>query len=101
MRLLSAMTGSLGKHVERMRAQQQVLQQHQFLQNVLDSLAHPLLRYQRCGPYHRSGQSGSVTANHLQRKLTCYALPHGRDQPCEDADHPCPLQEIERTKEPR
>ena len=43
------------------------------------------------------------TASQLDQFLdgaTCYALTHKTDKPCHSAKHPCPIEEIKRTKKP-
>ncbi|MGD8466024.1 MAG: PAS domain S-box protein, partial [Anaerolineae bacterium] len=97
--LLNGIAERMGQVTERMRAQQQILQQQQFLGTVLDSLAYPFYvinaENYTVEVANRAAHTGS-----LRGDLTCFSLSHGRDQPCEPADHPCPLQEILITKEP-
>ncbi len=97
--LLGAIAGRLGAVVERMHAQEQIRQQQQFLQTVLDSLAYPLYVINVADRTVELANR-AATADRLQGKLTCYALLHGCEQHCEGANHPCPLEEIQRTKNP-
>jgi len=96
--LLNGIAGRLGRTVEGVRAQQQARQQHRFLQNVLDSLTHPFFvinaRNHTVELTNRAAHAGD-----LREEITCYALTHGRDRPC-SPDHPCPLEEVRRTKQP-
>ena len=36
----------------------------------------------------------------LSDRTTCYALTHGRTEPCAGGEHPCPLEIIKKTKQP-
>jgi PAS domain S-box-containing protein len=36
----------------------------------------------------------------LPEKITCYMLSHKQNKPCSGADHPCPLEDIKKTKQP-
>ena len=71
----------------------------QFLERVLDSLTHPF--------YVIDAESYRVTlANESARNsfrsfgTTCHSLTHGRDIPCDTADHQCPLEEVKKTRLP-
>lgn len=96
--LINAIAELLGGIAERMRAEQHVRQQHQFLQNVLDSLSHPFYvinaRNWTVELANRAAYAGMLPGD-----ITCHALMHGRDQPCEPKN-PCPLEEIKSTKVP-
>lgn len=69
------------------------------LQAVLDSLPHPFYIV-------NMDDYGIRLANQAARQMheasasTCYALTHGRDKPCDDLEHPCPIQLIRQTGQP-
>jgi PAS domain S-box-containing protein len=84
---------------ERTRARQQVMQQHQFLQNVLDSLPHPFLVINAQDRTVDLANSAADTGR-VQGGLTCFSLAHGRDQPCDVEEDACPLHEVLRSKRP-
>lgn len=90
---------TLSDITERKRAEQQLVEQHRFLQNALDSLSHPFyvinVKDRTVEAANRAAYTGRLAGG-----VTCYALLHGRDQPCEEAGYPCPLQEILTTKQP-
>ena len=97
--LIDAIARRLGRTTERMRVEHKVHQQHQFLRTVLDSLAHPF--YVINTQDYSVEMANTAACTHLLREdITCYALMHGDDQPCETMEHPCPLQEVKRTKKP-
>jgi two-component system, NtrC family, sensor kinase len=96
-----AVLGSLssGEDItERTRAQQQILQQHQFLQHVLDSLPHPFLVINARDRTVEIANSAALAGGTLGNQ-TCYSLGHGRDRPC-DAEDGCPLHEVVRSRRP-
>jgi PAS domain S-box-containing protein len=83
----------------RKQAGEQICLQDEFLHSVLESLVHPFYvvdaddyAIRLANPAAGAGTSSGST--------TCYALTHGRTEPCTAADHPCPLEEIKRTKRP-
>jgi len=84
---------------ETTRAQQQLVQQHQFLQNVLDSLPHPFCVINAQDRTVELANS-AARAGRVQEKLTCFSLGHGRDQPCDVGEDVCPLHEVVRSKKP-
>jgi len=82
---------------ERKRAERKIQQHNEFLQTVLESLTHPF--------YVIDAKDYSVTmANSAAGKdwsgVTCYALTHASNEPCGNSEHPCPLEEVKRTKKP-
>jgi signal transduction histidine kinase len=44
--------------------------------------------------------SASKIYGDLSELSRCYALSHKRSEPCCDAEHPCPLEEVKKTKKP-
>ena len=84
---------------ERQWAEEQLRQQHQFLETILNSLPYPFYVI-NVEDYSVEMANRTAYAGRLKGDLTCFALSHGRGQPCSPADHPCPLQEILVTKEP-
>jgi PAS domain S-box-containing protein len=97
--LLNSIAERLGKITERTRAEQQVHEQCQFLQIVLDSLSYPFYVINVQDRTVEMANSAAYTGP-LRGDMTCHALVHGHDQPCETVEHPCPLQEVRRTKKP-
>jgi PAS domain S-box-containing protein len=84
---------------EQKRARDRIQEQNEFLETVLESLTHPFCvidadDYALLLANSMARLEGSATA------LTCHALTHGRDEPCTTDGHPCPLEEVKRTKSP-
>jgi signal transduction histidine kinase len=66
---------------------------------VLDSLTYPFYvidatNYQVC----LANRAAREASEH--HAITCYALTHRRDSPCDSAGHPCPVQIVKKTKKP-
>ena len=73
--------------------------QIQFLKITLDALAYPLCVV-NAGSYIVEMANTAAYSGHLRGDITCYMLLHGIEQPCADDEHPCPLQEIKKTRKP-
>ena len=73
--------------------------QNEFLNSVLESLAHPFYVINAGNHTIELANSAARMAG-VSEQATCYAFTHGRSTPCDTADHPCPLEEIRRTKRP-
>jgi PAS domain S-box-containing protein len=89
----------VGDVARREPAYEHLLLQHQFLRRILNSLTYPL--------YVIDAQTYTVEMANLaaydgktRGDLTCYALTHAGEQPCQAPGHICPLEEVKRTKEP-
>jgi PAS domain S-box-containing protein len=95
-------TGAQGVLVditERRQAEERIWQQNEFLHRVLESLTHPFYVVD-AQDYTIHMANSAAQMEGLTGRATCYALTHGRDAPCETDDHPCPLEQIKRTKGP-
>ncbi|MFH1883127.1 MAG: DUF3365 domain-containing protein, partial [Planctomycetota bacterium] len=84
---------------ERKKAEEQVRQQNEFLNNVLESLTHPFYVID-ANDYTIKIANSALYRGKLPEKTTCYMLTHKRDKPCNGSDDPCPLEEIKKTKRP-
>ncbi|MFP4345496.1 MAG: two-component regulator propeller domain-containing protein [Anaerolineales bacterium] len=95
--LLAAIAERLGEVTERMRAEEQVREQHRFLQTVLDSFAHPFYVIDAGTRVVAMANRAACTPD-LDEPVLCHTLTHGQAQPCGGQEHPCPLEEIKRIK---
>ncbi|MGC8491508.1 MAG: PAS domain S-box protein [Syntrophobacteraceae bacterium] len=84
---------------DRKRAEEKIVAQNAFLRTVLESLSHPF--------YVVNAKDCSVVlANNAAipggpgRNDKCYAMFHRSARPCSGIEHPCPLQEIRKTRKP-
>ena len=69
------------------------------LRTVLDSLTYPLYVID-VADYHVRLANRTAQETCASGAATCYALTHRRDRPCDTADHPCPIEVIQRTGRP-
>jgi PAS domain S-box-containing protein len=97
--LVEAIAGRLVSTAERIEVEERLRQQNEFLVHVLESLTHP---FYVIDPYDYTIHiaNSAAQAQTLSGATACYALTHGRSKPCDMTDHPCPLEEIKRTKKP-
>lgn len=91
--------GVLTDITERKLAEAQIRSQNEFLVSVLESLTHPFYVLD-ARDYTIQIANSAARVGDLSATATCYALTHRRDAPCDTADHPCPVEEIKRTKQP-
>jgi PAS domain-containing protein len=70
-----------------------------YFNRVIESLPHPFYVID-AETYRIMLANSSAEMGELSEDSTCYALTHRRDSPCEDSEHPCPLQTVKQTKSP-
>jgi PAS domain S-box-containing protein len=81
------------------QAEEQIREQNEFLNRILESLTHPFYVVD-AQDYTIQMANSAARMETLSGGATCYALTHGRSRPCDTAEHPCPLEEIKRTRKP-
>jgi len=96
---LSAFLTSAQIIMDRKKAEEKIRQQHEFLNNVLESLTHPFYVID-VDDYTVKLANSAVQLNNISKITTCYALTHGRNKPCEGKENLCPLEEIKKTGKP-
>lgn len=84
---------------ERKQAEEKVIQQNEFLRNVLESLTHPFYVLD-ANDYTIKMANSAAAPMGLPAGVTCYGLTHRRSMPCAGAEHACPLQVVKSTKQP-
>ncbi len=84
---------------QRRRAEERVQRQNEFLNSVLESLSNPLYVID-ARDYTIKMANPAAHLGSLSGSSTCYALTHNSDKPCGNVEHPCPVEEIKRTKRP-
>lgn len=70
-----------------------------FVQHVIESLTHPFYVID-VNDYTIKLANSAAKMDSFARKQTCYELTHNFDSPCSGDEHPCPIQEILKTKKP-
>ena len=84
---------------ERKLAEEIIIQQKDFLNNVMESLTHPFYvidinDYSILKANSASGFDLGIN------KTTCHALTHNSDVPCNSKDHLCSIETIKKTRKP-
>ena len=87
------------KIVEHELAEEKIQQQHQFLQQVINSLEHPFYVINTTN-YQIELANSFMHKLGFQPQITCHALTHNNPKPCTGESDPCPLEEVKRTKKP-
>jgi PAS domain S-box-containing protein len=84
---------------ERKKAEERIRGQHEFLRNTIESLGH---QFYVIDANDNTVKMANVAAwqGKLPEKITCYMLSHKQNKPCSGADHPCPIEDIKKTKQP-
>ena len=80
--------------------EKEIREQKKFLAEFLDSFPHPFFIVD-AHDYTIRVANSAAQAGPLVRMTTCYSLTHGRSEPCKGLEHPCPVEKVKRTKQPR
>jgi len=83
---------------KRKEAENQVKHQAEFLNLVLESLPHPFYVIDAFD-YTIKVANYAAHMGRLSKETTCYALTHRSDRPCGSEVHPCPLEQVKKTKQ--
>lgn len=83
--------------IQRRQAEENIKQQKEFLNNVIESLTYPFYVIDANDYTIKMANLAAGPAN-LSETTTCHALTHRSKRPCEGTEHPCPLEEVKRTK---
>ena len=81
---------------ERVRAEENLLKQKDFLFSVINSVSHPFYVIDVGNRVISLANKASGILNYPEG-VTCYQLSHHRDRPCGDEDHPCTIDRIMAT----
>ena len=81
------------------QTEKNILQQSEFLKNILDSFTHPFYVID-ANDYTIKMANPAAQLGQITGTATCYALTHNKSKPCQSAEHPCPLETIKQTKKP-
>ncbi|MFC1513239.1 PAS domain-containing protein [Thermodesulfobacteriota bacterium] len=84
---------------ERKEAERKLTEQSEFLRTILDSLTFPLYVI-NIDDYTIKLANNATRFGILAPTATCHQLTHHRDTPCDNHDHPCPVNEIKKTGSP-
>ncbi len=81
---------------ERKQAEDQIKQQNELLNSILNSLTHPFYVID-ANNYTVKLANPAARFGSLSGEVTCYALTHQRNEPCNDEKHPCVIKKIKET----
>ena len=90
--------GTVVDITDRKQSAEKERQSREFLEKVLESLTHPFYVI-NAKDYTIKMANSASRFGELNETCTCYGLTHRRNEPC-GGEHPCPLQEVKRTKKP-
>jgi len=85
--------------IERKNAESVLRQHDEFLTSVLDSLEHPFLVI-NIDDFTIDMINSTAWRGKLAKGAKCYEISHRKVRPCNDLEHPCPLDHIKRTGHP-
>ena len=84
-------------HLELKRSRDLLTAQNQerriLLENTLEALTHPFYVID-ASDYTVKLANSTARLNGITDAITCYALTHRQETPCEGTEHPCPLREV-------
>jgi len=82
--------GQIEEITERKEAQEELSKQRDFLRNTIEALNHPFYVI-NAEDYSVEMANSAADFGPLSGCRPCYALTHGRSEPCRGEDHPCPV----------
>ncbi len=83
----------------RKQAEHQALQQSQFLNTIIESLAHPFLVID-ADDFSVVMANSAAKAHYSENTRYCFEMTHCRRNPCTGANHDCPIKEVRNTFQP-
>jgi signal transduction histidine kinase len=72
---------------------------HRLLMSVIESIRFPLYVID-IETFEIVLANSAACPGDLPKGMTCHALTHRRNAPCDDAEGPCPIEEVRRSKQP-
>ena len=79
--------------------QERLRENSEFLKIVIDSLPHPFFVINP-DDYSLILANTASGVDALAGKQACHKVSHQSDSPCSSAEHPCPLEEVKKSKKP-
>jgi PAS domain S-box-containing protein len=81
----------------RKHAEALIQNQHELLNNVMESLTHPFYVI-NIADYTIDFANSAACPGGLTERTTCHYMSHHSNEPCRDKDHPCTIELIKETK---
>jgi PAS domain S-box-containing protein len=94
------MLGVVQDITSRKQVEQEVVRQKEMLETTLESLTHPFFVLDADDYSIVMANSASLPEEGVSPSATCYAITHKTEKPCANEEHPCPLEEVKRTRAP-
>lgn len=82
------------------RLEERVIERTKDLQNTIEALTHPFYVIDANNYNIVLANSAAKRAAKGKEITTCYRLTHRRESPCNSKEHPCPLEEVKKSKKP-
>lgn len=82
------------------KAQETIRQQAVYLTSILESVTEPVLAIDATDYTVHMANSAAAAVGYIDQ-TTCYSTCHGKTEPCDDPEHPCPIEEVKRTGQPK
>ncbi|NQT64710.1 MAG: PAS domain S-box protein, partial [FCB group bacterium] len=82
---------------KRKLAEEKIYEQHIFLNSIMESLTHPFYVI-NTHDYSIKIANTASGFNLTEKKTTCHRVTHNSDKPCQEPDHPCPMEKVKKTK---
>lgn len=93
--LFSNIEIALYKH----KIEKELKESNEFLRILIDFLPYPIYVI-NTDDYTVELANLAAKTGKLSKKMTCHSLTHKNENPCNSSEHPCPLEEVKKTKKP-
>ena len=84
---------------ERRQAEEVIRRQNKFLDTIFGSFAYPIYIID-ANDYTIAKANLAASLGGISEKSTCYSATHNGTAPCNSSNHPCPLDEVKKTRRP-
>jgi PAS domain S-box-containing protein len=89
---------SVGIALARIRVEEKLKEQVDFLERTLESFVHPFYVIDVADYHVKLANSAALQHGRSTTMSTCYRIHHGSDKPCQEPHHTCPLEEVVQSK---
>ncbi len=97
---LNTIRERLRKEITRRGQSEKTIQaEREFVDTILESLSHPFYIIDADDYTVKKANSAAIAAG-IGERSTCYSVTHSGTHPCDGLDHPCPLEEVKKTRRP-
>lgn len=84
---------------ERKRVEESLIEQSSFLKSTIESLNHPFFVI-NTENYSVLIANEASNFKQFEEEATCYELTHYKNEPCSGKEHPCPVKEVKKRRQP-